>query len=120
MKVILNIPLLFLSALLLLGCSKDVDRDPIYLATNGVTIKCDVRGMVGDTFEINGITYTIVDEALLRQMVDDGEDVTTVCTSRVTDMSLLFSGKSFNQDIGSWDVSNVTDMRDMFAGSEFN
>ncbi|MGB5666613.1 MAG: hypothetical protein WBM53_07185, partial [Maribacter sp.] len=92
--------------LIISGCSKDFDSSPIYLATNGVTIKCDVRGMVGDTFKINGITYTIVDEALLRQMVDDGEDVTSVCTSRITDMGLLFSGKSFNQDIGSWDVSN--------------
>ncbi len=72
MKVVLNITLLFLSVLLLIGCSKDSDRGPIYLASNGVTIKCDDSGMVGDTFKVNGITYTIVDEAMLREMVDNG------------------------------------------------
>jgi len=101
MKVILNIPLLFLAALLLIGCSKDPDEGSIYLAAYGVTIICDDSGMVGDTFKVNGITYTIVDETLLREMVDQGADVTNVCTSRVTDMSLLFARTSFNQDIGA-------------------
>ncbi len=69
-------------ALLLIGCSKDSDKGPSYLAANGVTIICDDSGMVGDTFEISGITYTIVNEPLLRGMVRLGTDVTKVCTSR--------------------------------------
>ena len=31
---------------------------------------------VGDTGVINGVTYTVVDEAMLREMVDNEEDVT--------------------------------------------
>ena len=40
-------------------------------------------------------------------------------TSKVTDMSYMFSGAtSFNQPIGNWDTSNVTDMSYMFDGAE--
>jgi len=35
-------------------------------------------------------------------------------TSRVTDMSNLFSFSYFNEDISNWDVSNVTNMKWMF------
>ena len=43
-------------------------------------------------------------------------------TSRVTDMSRLFMGKSkFNDDISAWDTSSVTTMESMFDGaSAFN
>ena len=40
--------------------------------------------------------------------------------SNVTNMSHMFYNSSFNQDISSWDVSNVTDMRWMFTNSPFN
>ncbi len=66
--------------MLLIGCSKDSVNDPSYLAANDVTITCDDSGMVGETFKVNGITYTIVDETL---MVRQDTDVTKVCTSRV-------------------------------------
>ena len=89
---------------------------PIYLDENGVTVKAYEWALVGQTGKINGVVYAVVDEALLREMVDAGEDVTRVCTTRVTDMSQLFYIASFNQDISSWDVSNVKDMNRMFAG----
>ena len=63
---------------------------PIYLDDNGVTIKCYDWGNVGDTGEINGITYTIVDETGLRQMINNGEDITKVCTTKVTNMREMF------------------------------
>ena len=40
--------------------------------------------------------------------------------SNVTDMSEMFSNSSFNLDISAWEVSNVTNMSHMFSGSYFN
>ncbi len=93
---------------------------PIYLDVNGVTIKCYEWGKIGVKGVINGVIYTVVNETMLREMVRDGEDVTKVCTTKVTDMNGLFSSSPFNQDISSWDVSNVTNMSYMFFGSLFN
>jgi surface protein len=93
---------------------------PIYLDSNGMTIKCYVWGQIGQTGEVNGVIYTIVSEAILRQMVDNGKDVTKVCSSKVTNMRNMFSSSQFNQDISSWDVSNVTDMSWMFSWTPFN
>ena len=64
---------------------------------------------------IDGVTYTVVDEAMLRAMVANEEDVTKVVTTKVTDMYGMFAGTSFNQPIGNWDVSNVTNMAYMFS-----
>ena len=76
--------------------------NPIYLDTNGVTIKAYDWAEVGDKGIINNIEYTIVDEATLRQMVSNYEDVTEIVTTKITDMSNLFKSKSeFNQDIGN-------------------
>ena len=97
----------------------------VYLADNGITIKACDDANVGDTGVINGITYTVVDEAVLREMVINEEDVTKVVTTKVTDVSELFyidfdTPSAFNQNISSWDVSNVTDMEAMFIASDFN
>lgn len=44
-------------------------------------------------------------------MVKNGEDVTQVDSSLITDMSSLFSGStSFNQDISGWNVNNMESM----------
>ena len=70
---------------------------------------------VGDTGVIDGVTYTVVDEAMLREMVLFEEDVSKLATTKVTDMSRLFNTDiNFNQPIGNWDVSNVIDMSQMF------
>ena len=88
---------------------------PIYLDVNGITIKSYEWAQAGQTGQINGVVYTIVNETMLREMVSNGADVTKVCTSMVTDMSQLFYGSTnFNEDIGSWDVSKVTTMEGMF------
>ena len=94
----------------------------IYVAENGITIKATEFALVGDTKVINGKTYKVVDESMLRQMVANDEDVTGVVTSKVTKLSGLFEGNtSFNQDIGSWDTSSVTSMHALFSGAvKFN
>ena len=119
---------LFLTVLIV-GCSGEDSNNennnnqsscPIYLDSNGVTIKACDDANVGDTGVIDGVTYTVVDEAMLREMVENEQDVTKVVTTRVTDMggffSLIFAG-DFNQPIGNWDVSNVTTMRYMFSNA---
>ena len=121
-------------------------KELFYLDKNGVTIKCQDWGVSGQSGELNGIVYTIVDKDMLRQMIRAKEDVTKVCTSKITDMTFMFyvafvfnqdisswdvsnvssmeamffQAGSFNQDISSWDVSNVTNMQAMFYESSFN
>ena len=92
------------------------DSNPIYLAENGVTVKAKDWAEVGMTGEINGVTYTIVDRPMLELMIENEEDITVVCTTKISDMSKLFRCNSgFNQPIGNWDVSNVTNMQEMFS-----
>ncbi|MDB4496228.1 BspA family leucine-rich repeat surface protein [Flavobacteriaceae bacterium] len=95
-----------------------VPSSAVYLAANGVTVKAYDWAVVGDTGTINGITYTIVDGSTLNDMVSSGDDVSRVCTSRVSIMRELFrNANTFNQDISSWDVSIVTDMFQMFLNA---
>ena len=92
----------------------DPNAPKIFLDYNGVTIKCP-NADVGDIASVDGKDYTVVDNSTLRDMVSKDEDVTCVCTTKVTNMYRLFFNKEdFNQDIKSWDVSNVTSMEDMF------
>ena len=93
----------------------------IFLADNGVTIKCP-NAEVGYTEEVNGKTYEVVDNETLKAKIDNDSDVTCVCTSKVTSMNggeandtyfSYFDGQ-FNQNISSWDTSSVTNMRLMF------
>ena len=94
--------------------------NPLYMGTNGVTIKAKEYAVIGESWDVNGKDYIIVDESLLRQMIANNEDVSKVVTTKVTEMSNLFAEMSFNQDISSWDVSNVTSMSGMFRNSDFN
>ena len=92
----------------------------VYLASNGVTIKASAGAVAGDVGIVNGVGYNIVDLPTLNFFIEQGDDVTKVCTSLITDMSNMFTFKNFNQDIGNWDVSSVTNMQDMFNGTTFN
>lgn len=46
-------------------------------------------------------------------------DLTFIDTSKITDMSHLFSHSKFNGDISKWDTSKVTTMKSMFERSLF-
>ena len=95
--------------------------DVVYLGENGITIKACESANVGDVGTINGIEYTIVSELNLRQSIVNNADISTVCTTRVTDMEKFFyQNDVFSQDISNWDVSNVISMSQMFEESAFN
>jgi surface protein len=104
------------------GCKKDAE---LYQASpfinSNVCVECD-KYAVGDTFNLDGTTYTVADRDMLNDALANGKDLSKYCTSKVTDMNDMFQGASaFNQDIGNWDVSNVTNMSFMFqVASAFN
>jgi surface protein len=127
------------------GCTEQEQIDnPVYLDSNGITVKCKPWAVVGEYYELNGLNYLIVDDSnfnplgnfllcttLVTDMYNsfnssnnpyDGIDVTSWDTSNVTNMGVMFRGNSvFNQDIGNWDTSSVTNMERMFSdNSGFN
>jgi len=97
-------------------------KGPVYLDNNGVTIKAYSWAKVGEVGTIDGVEYIVVDRKMLDEMIKNNEDITNVCTTKITSMKGLFSeNKTFNQDIGNWDVSNVINMSSMFEdANDFN
>ena len=53
----------------------DLDN-PVYVADNGITIKAKEWAKIGATGIIANLTYTVVDEEILREMLANEEDVT--------------------------------------------
>lgn len=121
------------------GCEiNTIFIDPVNL----VTVRCP-NANIGDTGVLNGKTYTVVGTAAEAfALVDDLDETTCACVSKVTNMSNLFyqnlvlesiedwdvssvtrmesmflGSSSFNQDISNWNVSSVTSMNNMFAGA---
>ena len=113
--------LLFLLPLLAIFSCTDSDNPYKAKFNNSGCLECD-NYTTGESFIVGGVRYEVADRTILETAIDDGDDLTRYCTSRIADMSYLFyENQSFNQDINSWDVSNVTDMQFMFAyASSFN
>ena len=59
------------------------DTNPVYLDTNGVTIKAKDWAVLGDSGSINGITYTIVDHQTLEDNTVTIRDRDTMEQERV-------------------------------------
>lgn len=104
-----------LFSFLVISCNKD----PIIIE-NG-TIKC-FGSEIGTEFYVDELetTVTVTDREMLESRILNTDDFGTVCTSNITNMSVLFGSSEFNHPIGDWDVSNVTDMSGMFRESTFN
>jgi surface protein len=94
-------------------------ENPVYLSENGVTIKCP-NGKAGQKGYVNEVEYEIVDRDLLVVRIKEGKDLSKVCVSSITNMSVMFKNSQFNQPIGNWDVSSVTNMYGMFSQTPFN
>ena len=96
----------------------------LYLDENSITIKATEYAVVGESYELDSVSYLVVDNGLLYQMITDENDITKVVTSNVTYMRGMFytlTNSVFNQNISSWDVSNVTDMIGVFhRANSFN
>ena len=114
----------------------------IYLADNGITVVAKDNAQVGETYTLNGESYTIVDDSNIKNYISitNASDLQYLVTTKVTNMYALFyldntdginisswdvsnvttmgymfdKAVNFNSDISSWDVSNVTNMRGMF------
>ena len=116
-----------------IGC---MDSDILYKDSNGIIkLKEDVVVEIGYVGRVDGDKYKLVDRDMLRQMIYEEEDVSFVCTSKITDMRRIFRGNKFDKqygngsklhsseftvDISSWDVSNVTDMSDLGLDRIYN
>ena len=86
---------------------------PIYLDENGITIKAYDFALVGNEYELNGVSYTVVDDSTIDAQIANAN--VNLCTTFVNNMSELFKDNySFNSDINFWDTSSVTDMKLMF------
>ena len=90
--------------------------DYLYLQPNGVTISAKPEAVSGQEYEFNGVNYLVVaDRDAMLPLWGNGRNLSTVCTTRVTNMFNLLNNKnSFSQDISSWDTSNVTNMDSLF------
>ena len=99
------------------NCDGTDSFSPVYLSSNGITVKAHSWASFGDVGIINGKEYVIVDRETLKSMVAQGMDYSAVCTSLITDMSEVFINSTKGKNISSWDVGNVTDMRAMFQSA---
>ena len=96
---------------------------PIYLDSNGVTIKCREYLPVGFVGELYGIEYTVGRRSDISTWISEGRNLNQLCTTKITNMEWVLTvgiPTDFNVDISNWDVSNVTNMYGMFSGVQFN
>jgi surface protein len=89
----------------------------VYVGLNNI-VMASAGAVNNEQGNIGTVTYTVVNLTTLKFLIEQGDDVSKVVPSLVTDMSDLFKNNStFNQNISTWDVSNVTNMSGMFYGA---
>jgi len=96
------------------GCT----LSPIYLDDNGVTIKARDFAVVGESYVLDGVTYTIADWDYLWSIRDnnDWERMSRAVTTKLSSFPYNFWYKKSptKNTLKSWDVSNFTTMKDAF------
>jgi len=93
-----------------------VDDTTVGISLAGITVEQD---LASDLNIEPTPAPTAITRAQLDTMIANGDDVTGVDTSEITDMSSLFEYNiTFNQDISGWDTSSVTNMYKMFFHAE--
>ena len=120
----MNKPFFAFLLLLVFSCSPDEETlttttepiFPIYLDSNGITIKAYDFALVGNEYELNGVSYTVVDDSTIDAQIANAN--VNLCTTFVNNMSELFKdNSSFNSDINFWDTSSVTTMNSIFENA---
>ena len=82
------------------------------------TFKARQGVVAGTTYDFSGVTFTVVDNTMLKEWVSSGKNLSTAVTSLVTNMDGLFKNNTtFNGNISCWDLSSVTCTKEMFAGA---
>ena len=88
--------------------------NPIYLDDNNITVKAKEWSKINDEGVIDGEYYRVVNEGLLKEFIEKGGvDLSKVVTTKITDMSDMFSYTSKSISLFNWDgqviyyVSNV-------------
>ena len=114
---------LTLLALLLLSAPSLAQE--ITIGSDGIVRCKDVP--IGTTQTIGFSTYEVADRDLIIQKRDQGNDLSLLCVSNITNMDNLldllskpFVPENFaaNWKIANWDVSNVQSMRRLFRGAD--
>jgi surface protein len=99
----------------------------IRVAANGVTYVAAAAAVGGQRYLYNGEALLVVEsKGALLTLRDNGEDLSKVVTTKVTDMSSLFAYSpgstynaiTFNQNISNWDTSSVNTMDSMFDNAQ--
>lgn len=109
-----------------ISCCQSIEKEFIKIEQKekqkiekGISYLCNENLTVGEKCFQDDRELLVVDNILLRELVRDKKDLSSLYTRKVSDLSFLFfKDKEFNQDISYWDVSNVSNMSYMFYGAE--
>ena len=56
------------------------------------SIKCPENVKVGAVIELDGDSYKVVDEIMLKEMISNNDDITYVCTSKINVQNVVREG----------------------------
>ena len=103
------------------GCLLPLYSNDLFLDPNGITLKAKENSILGAYYTFNSEIYRVIDDALLRALVADNQNLSKLVTTRVTNLNNFFAATTVNFDITSWGVNKVINMKGLFyQASSFN